>query len=111
MNNNETENGSIQIADNVVCTIVETSAMEVEGIHSIITKKGSSFKNKKDNQYTFIEIIDGVVNVDLRIILKFGFNVKEVSENIQEKISSAIETMSGLEVGTINISIEDIVQK
>lgn len=111
LNNNETLDGSIQIADNVIATIIEASALEVEGVHSILTKKGGSFKNKKDNQYTFIEIIDGIVNIDLKVILVFGFNVKKVSESIQEKVSSAIETMSGLEVGYINISIEDIVQK
>lgn len=107
---NNNLNGSIQIADNVIYKIAETSALEVDGVHSVINKKPASFMNKKENIFSKIEIIDGIVNIDLKIVLIFGFEAKKTAENIQEKINSAIETMSGLEVGYINISIEDVVQ-
>lgn len=109
--NNKNLNGSIQIEDNVIYKIAETSALEVEGVHGILNRKTSSFKSKKDNAFSNVEIIDGVVNIDFKVVLIFGYDIKKVAENIQEKVHSAIETMSGLEAGYINISIEDIVQR
>ena len=55
-----------------------------------------------------ISVEDDMVYADLYVILKNDFNVREVSHNIQSQVSRAISEMVGMEVGKINIHVEDI---
>ena len=45
----------------------------------------------------------------MAVNLKYGFNIPTVSEKIQEKVKSAIETMTGLTVADVNIRIAGVV--
>jgi uncharacterized alkaline shock family protein YloU len=40
--------------------------------------------------------------------LKRDFNVRDVSHNIQNQVSRSISEMVGMDVGKINIHVEDI---
>jgi len=55
-----------------------------------------------------ISVEDDRVYVDLYVILKRDVNVREVSHNIQHQVARAISEMVGMEIGRINIHIEDI---
>ena len=55
-----------------------------------------------------IEIIDGVVTVDLTLNIEYGRNILETSKKVQEKVKSAIENMTGLEVADVNIHIASV---
>jgi uncharacterized alkaline shock family protein YloU len=41
-------------------------------------------------------------------VLKDKTNIRETSKKVQEEVSLAISKMVGMEVGTINVHIEDI---
>ena len=58
-----------------------------------------------------VDVIDGIVTVDLSLNIKYGFAIPDVSANVQERVRSAIETMTGLEVGTINVKIASVDMK
>ena len=47
-----------------------------------------------------------LLSLDLNI--KYGYAIPEVSGNVQERVHTAIETMTGLEVGTINVRIASV---
>ena len=55
-----------------------------------------------------IDVQDTTVNVDLFLILDRDTNIRELSRTIQYEVSRAISEMVGMEVGQINIHIEDI---
>ena len=48
------------------------------------------------------------VSVDLSLNIKYGYNIPEVSERVQERVKSAIENMTGLEVSVVNIRIASV---
>ena len=48
------------------------------------------------------------VAVDLALNIKYGFEIPKVSANVQEKVKSAIETMTGFKVSDVNIRIVGI---
>lgn len=48
------------------------------------------------------------VQVDLTINIAYGYSIPDVSKAVQEKVKSAIETMTGLAVSEINIRIADV---
>ena len=40
--------------------------------------------------------------------MKYGYNIPDVSEKVQEKVKSAIENMTGLSVLDVNIKIASV---
>jgi len=48
------------------------------------------------------------VAVDLALNLKYGYGIPEVSSKVQEKVKTAIETMTGLEVSLVNVRIAGV---
>lgn len=105
--------GEVQIADDVVAMIAGFAAMEVDGVASmagnvtdeLLSKVGVKGMNKGAR----VEVEDRTVSVDMAVNLKYGYNIPVVSEKIQEKVKSAIETMTGLSVADVNIRIVGVV--
>ncbi len=50
----------------------------------------------------------GEVSVDLSLNIKYGYNIPTVSEKVQDKVKSAIENMTGLNVLDVNIKIASV---
>lgn len=104
--------GVIRVADDVVSIIAGLAATEVEGVSSmagnitneIVAKTG--IKNLSKGVH--VDVMDGIVTVDLDLNIKYGYAIPEVSGNVQERVHTAIETMTGLEVGTINVRIASV---
>ena len=55
-----------------------------------------------------IETEENTVFVDLHLILREEVNIREVSRNVQQNVARAIQEMVGMDVGHVNIHIEDI---
>ena len=47
--------------------------------------------------------------MEMAVNLKYGYNIPAVSGRIQEKVKSAVETMTGLTVSDVNIRIAGVV--
>ena len=104
--------GKVQIADEVVAIIAGLAATETEGVASMnghITNELVQRLGKKNlSKGVRIEVTDGVVRVDLSLYLKYGYSIPETSAQVQEKVKTAIENMTGLTVSEINISIAGV---
>lgn len=106
-------NGEVVIADEVVSVIAGIAATEVEGVDSmsggwsgeIISRMGI----KDLSRGVKIEIEDGHVSVELSLNVKYGYSIPAVSGNVQDKVSQAIESMTGLNVLDVNIKIAGVV--
>ena len=109
----EDENiGTVQIADEVVAIIASLAATEVEGVSSmagnITNELVSKLGMKNLSKGVKVEIVDSVVSVDLTLNIEYGMNILETSKKVQEKVKSAIENMTGLEVADVNIHIASV---
>ncbi len=102
--------GKTTLAPEVLLTIARMSALSVEGVNRLAQIPGGFdriFRHGSDNGVQ-MTIEDSVVYIELYIILKKDFNVREVSRNIQTQVARAISDMVGLDVGHVNVHIEDI---
>ena len=105
--------GKTTLAPEVLLTITKMSAQSVEGVSHLATIPGGFdriFKPGADNGVQ-MTIEDGIVYIDLYIILKKDYNIREVSRNVQTQVTRAISEMVGMEVGHVNLHIEDIEYK
>ena len=106
---NELDNGGIiQIADDVVSSIVGLACTEVEGVAklSVGITRDIVAKLGKNNLSKGIE--DKKLNVNISVIIKFGYNIVEVSKEIQEKVKQTLLTMTGMECNVINVKVSAI---
>lgn len=102
--------GKTTIAPEVLLTIARLNALSVLGVSRLSTAPGdvNQFLTRGTNEGVKISVENGVVYVEIYVILKSNNNVREVSHAIQAKVSRAISEMVGMEVGKVNIHVEDI---
>lgn len=105
--------GEVVIADEVVAIITGIAATEVEGVDSMdggwSGKLISRLGYRDLTKGVRIQIEDGHVSVDLSLNIKYNYSIPEVSRNVQDKVSQAIESMTGLNVLDVNIRITSVV--
>lgn len=107
--------GVIRIADDVVAMIASIAATEVEGVSALAGNITGELLGKvgmkKLSRGVKVEIRGGVVRVDLAVTIRFGYNIPEVSQKLQNKVKNAIENMTGLTCGNVNIRFADVTMK
>lgn len=102
--------GKITIAPDVLITIAKLSTLSIPGVASLAINAGgvNSLFDKGLSEGVQIKVEDNKVYTDLFVTLKPDVNVLEVSHAIQHQVSRAISEMVGMDVGKVNIHIEDI---
>ena len=55
-----------------------------------------------------VDVLDGIVTVSLALNLNYGYSIKEITPKVQEKVKTAIENMTGLEVADVNIRVAGV---
>ncbi|MCI9125001.1 MAG: Asp23/Gls24 family envelope stress response protein [Eubacterium sp.] len=104
--------GEVNIADEVVTIIAGLAATEVEGVGSMagnITNELVSRLGKKNlAKGVKVDVIDNCVTVDVAINIAYGYAIPDISAKVQDKIKTAIETMTGLEVNAVNVRIVSV---
>lgn len=104
--------GEVRIADEVVAIIAGLAATEVEGVSSmagnITNELVSRLGMKNLSKGIKVDVQGNVVRVDVALNISFGYAIPEVSAKVQERVKSAIENMTGLEVSIINIRIAGV---
>lgn len=105
--------GTVQIADEVVAIIAGLATTEVDGVASMAGNITNELVGKLGMKHLSkgvkIEVEDGVVKVRLALNIRYGYNIPETCQKVQDKVKSAIENMTGLEVAEVNIAIAEVV--
>lgn len=117
-NTNETnvcvnENGKISFAPDVIATIANLAASEVAGVAGLgggFADSISGILNSKKN-YTKgvrVEVGNEEAAIDIIISVVYGSKIQEVSSAVQNEVKKAVETMTGLRVVEVNVSVQAI---
>lgn len=102
--------GKTTIAAEVLYTIARLTALQVEGVSrmaTVPTRVDRIFK-RGQTEGVVIEVEDDAVYADLYLILKGDVNIREVSKTVQRDVARAISEMVGMQVGRVNIHVEDV---
>ncbi len=108
----QTEFGQIQIHNNVITSVSAIAAMDVSGIKriggpggisllSLFSQKDySAIKVKKDKHDEF--------SISIPIIVKYGFNIPDTANKVQENVRYALEKTAGLIIKEINVIVQTV---
>lgn len=107
------ERGKIRISNEVFMLIAKKTVEEIEGIVSFsgglpvgITEFFSrSTASKKGVKVTSEET---QVVINLSVVIRYGIIIPEVIRTVQEKVKKAVEAMTDIEVGQINVFVQGI---
>ena len=108
-----TETNEIKIANDVVAVIAGVAVSEVPGVSEMaggfaggITEVLSGKKNLAKG--IKVEVGDKDTKIDVNIIVEYGVRIPDVAFEIQNRVKKAVETMTGLNVSSVNIHIQGI---
>lgn len=106
------QGGKITFAPDVIATIASLAANEVEGVDSLggtVVEGITGMLSKKSmTKGVKVDINDNTATMDISAIIKYGFKIHEVSTNLQRKVKSTIENMTGLNVTAVNVFVQAI---
>lgn len=107
-----TDLGTIRIHKKVIASISSLAAAEIEGVKRV----GGDFKSgllelvgKK-----FLSAIDVEINkndevkVEIPLVIKYGYNIPDIANKVQESVRNSLEKMTNLSIKDININVQGI---
>ena len=101
------QDGNVLISEDVIGTIVSHAVSEVEGV-ACMGYPGKISRSKS----TRISIHpNDKVTIDCNISIYYGQSVVEVAKTVQEAIINAVDSMTGVTVGGVNVNVVGIVRK
>jgi uncharacterized alkaline shock family protein YloU len=102
--------GKTTIDPGVLIKIAKLTALSVPGVSKMAPGIHSVDNLVKKNyaQGVLIEVENNTVYADLYLVLKNHVDLFKTGQTVQKKVSRAITEMVGMDVGKINVHIEDI---
>ncbi|MCR4807628.1 MAG: Asp23/Gls24 family envelope stress response protein [Lachnospiraceae bacterium] len=104
--------GEVRIADDVVGNIAAIAATEIEGVagtvgnatKELMTRMGFNPRSKGVK----VVIDRNMVTLDMALFMKYGYNIPITSKQVQERVKTSVENMTGLTVVNVGIRIVGI---
>lgn len=102
--------GKTTLTPDVLMTIARMAALEVDGVCCMTAVKGKGVSGlfQRNNQGVLIEIEGNSVVIHLHLVVNDGYNIRETSRMVQQRVARAIAEMTSMEVARVNVHIEDI---
>lgn len=103
--------GKTTIAPDVLISIAKLTALSVPGVKKLSEQPAdvANIFSSHRSEGVRIEVENNTVYADLFLVLHGDANVRDVCKKVQEQISRSISEMVGMDVGRVNIHVENIV--
>lgn len=111
--NTEGTNDGIKISNDVVAVIAGVAVSEVPGVASMsggFAGGISEVLSGKKNLSKGIKVDAGEkeVKIDVNIIVEYGSRIPDVAFDIQNRVKTAVEGMTGLKVVAVNVHVQGV---
>lgn len=109
----ETEINGIKISEEVVAQIAGKAASEVSGVAGmsggIVGGLSEMLGGKKNfSKGVKVQVGEKETTIDLFIIVEYGARIPDIAWEIQNKVKTVVESMTGLKVVDINIHVQGL---
>lgn len=110
------DNGSVQISEDVITSIVTHAIGDVEGVVGLSVKPGADIADMigKKNWGKGVKISigeDDSLTIDCNINVGYGQSVVAVAKSVQEAINSAVESAAGVKINAVNVNVCGIIRQ
>ena len=105
--------GNLRISESVIATIAAIAVAEIDGVTLSPSFSTSDFREligharlRRGVKVSFAE--DGLY-LDMQVQVRYGMSVTDVAKQVQENVINAIESMTTLNVCSVNVNIVGVV--
>lgn len=100
--------GSVNISEDVIAVIAANAVREVDGVTAFSNAAGVELVGKKPVAKGIrVGFEDDIVRMDLAVMVRYGASITAVGEKVQEAVSSAVESMTGLK-SCVNVHVSGV---
>ena len=104
--------GTVKIANDVVATIAGLAAADVEGIAGMSGGFSGGIAEmlgrKNLTKGVKVEVGEETTVIEIFCIVEYGVSIPKVAADVQNKVKSAVESMTGLATAAINIHVQGV---
>lgn len=107
------ENEGIQISNDVIAVIAGVAVSEVPGVFGMAGGFAGGItevlKGKKNLAKGIkVDTSDNKAKIDVNIIVEYGARIPDVAFEIQNRVKTAVENMTGLKVEEVNVHVQGV---
>ena len=110
------ENGTVMISEDVIAAIVAQAVKDVEGAVSLNVKPGADIVDMigvknwgKGLKITIAENND--LTIDCELVIGYDQSVVTVAKSVQDAVTAAVESMTGVKVLAVNVNVSGIARQ
>ncbi len=114
----QTERGSTRIEDSVVSKIAGIAAQEVDGVRmgggtsqaigGLLSNVPGMGSSSSESRGVSVEVGEVETAVDATLTVAYGKSIPQVAEAVRRNIINRVESLVGLKVTEVNISVNDV---
>lgn len=111
MNEGKAPLGSLRISKDVIGTIVAHAACEIKGVAGLAGLSDNikgMFSQKRIVKPVNVLLQEDTAIIEIQVILEYGAKIPAISARIQEVVKEAVQSMTGIAVSKVNITIAGI---
>jgi uncharacterized alkaline shock family protein YloU len=110
----QTEHGITTIADSVVAKLAGQAVREIEGVSGMGTSFRRLLGRVKPGQEALTQGVNVEVGkkeaaIDVVIIVRYGYPIPTLAQEVRENVIARIENHTGLIVKEVNIEVDDMI--
>ena len=106
--------GNVHISEDVIVSIISLAVAEVDGV-AITQASPMEFAErltrKGIGRGVKVVLEGNEVSADVFIHVEYGLNIPQKALHIQQKIKSAVESMTNLAVRTVHVTVTSVAEK
>ena len=106
------ENGSINISEDVISTMVRTAITEIDGVAGISNTAGAELAEligiKTVSKGIKVQIVDDTIKVDAVILVRYGCNIVNVAKEVQNSVTEAVQAITGIDKAEVNVHVSGV---
>ncbi|MEZ4519740.1 MAG: Asp23/Gls24 family envelope stress response protein [Chloroflexota bacterium] len=103
--------GRIEVAPEVLVTIVRLAVQDVQGVMEMANPPSyilRQFQRGLRQEGVVLDLSENKVRFNIYVIMDPHVNLLEVSRAIQTAVTEAIDTMIGIPLDAVNVFVEDV---
>lgn len=103
--------GRLMVSKSVISTIAVNAVKDIKEVKGIRPQPKSVIgiiRNEPAGHQVSVGYVDDVVEIAMNICVKSGCKATSVAQQVQENVKAAVQSMTGLTVARVNVTVGDI---
>ena len=111
MKNTFKQSGNVRISVAVIEKVAKLAAIEIEGVKDVsvgTTGVRGIFAKTNIPKAVEVNMYDGVADITLHIVIKYGYKLSTVCKEVQQSVKSSVQSMVNITVSKVNIVVTGV---